>query len=298
MMKRTHYFSMAAVVMIVLAPATGRSQARPAFEVASIKPHPPDAGGRVTVGIMPQPGGRLTVTGANLRALIRFAYNIDNAQISGGPTWMDSDQYDIVAKGDGNATTDQLREMLQTLLADRFQLRVHHASKELPVYVLGVTKGGAKLKPSTQDTVTGPSFPPRGGGSTLGGRGEGARSARGVFMGGGTAQINGPMTMPELSQLLANLVGRKVIDKTGLDGRYDVKLEWTPQPGDMQGTRGFPAGPGPEGRGGDTGTPADPSLNGVSIFTALQEQLGLYLASGKGPVDIIVIDNAAKAAGN
>ena len=248
------------------------------------------------VGIMPQPGGRLTVTGANLRALIRFAYNIDNTQISGGPTWMDSDQYDIVAKGDGNATTDQLREMLQTLLADRFQLRVHHASKELPVYVLGVTKGGAKLKPSTQDTVTGPSFPPRGGGLTLGGRGEGARPARGVFMGGGTAQINGPMTMPELSQILANLVGRKVIDKTGLEGRYDVKLEWTPQPGDMQGTRGFPAGPGPEGRGGDTGTPADPSLNGVSIFTALQEQLGLHLDSGKGPVDIIVIDNAAKAA--
>src|SRR5262249_4776332 len=114
----------------------------------------------------------------------------------------------------------------------------------------------------------------------------------------GTVQINGPMTMPELSQILANLVGRKVIENTGLDGRYDVKLEWTPQPGDVPGTRGFPAAPGPGARGGDTGNPVDPTANGVSIFTPLQEQLGLHLDSGKGPVDIIVIDNAAKPAEN
>lgn len=284
--------------MIVLAPAIGCSQVPPAFDVASIKPHPPDAGGRVMMGIIPQPGGRLTATGVNLRALIRFAYNIDNAEIAGGPPWMDSDQYDIVAKGDGNATTDQVREMLQTLLADRFQLKVHHESKELPVYVLSVTKGEAKLKPSTNDTVTDPSSPPPGGGSPFGGRGEGARTGRGVLMGGGSAQINGPMTMLELSQVLASLAGRKVIDKTGLEGRYDVKLEWTPQPGDMPGMRGITAGPGPESRGGDPGNPADPSLNGVSIFTAIREQLGLHLDSGKGPVDIIVIDRAAKPVGN
>src|SRR2546422_1010731 len=96
-----------------------------AFEVASIKPVIPDGSGRVMVGINPQPGGRLTITGASLRMLVRFAYNVDDAQISGGPAWFDSDRYDIVAKGEGNATTDQLRQMLQTLLADRFQLKLH-----------------------------------------------------------------------------------------------------------------------------------------------------------------------------
>src|SRR5215831_21048961 len=112
----------------------GQAKKAPAFEVASIKPNTPDGSGAIRVGIQPQPGGRLTVTNANLRMLIRFAYNIDDTQISGGPPWMDSDRYDIVAKGEGNATTNQLREMLQTLLADRFGLKIHHDSKDLPVY--------------------------------------------------------------------------------------------------------------------------------------------------------------------
>ena len=96
--------------------------------------------------IQPQPGGRLTISNGNLRMLIRFAYNVDDTQISGGPPWIDSDRYDIVAKGEGDATTDQLRQMLQTLLSDRFCLKIHRESKELPVYNLVVAKSGAKLK--------------------------------------------------------------------------------------------------------------------------------------------------------
>jgi uncharacterized protein (TIGR03435 family) len=121
-----------------------------AFEVASIKPNIPDGSGQMRMGTQPLPGGRLNVTNASLKMLIRFAYNIDDAQISGGPSWLDSDRYDIVAKGEGNATTDQLRQMLQSLLADRFQLKFHHDSKELPVYALLAARNGPKLKPAAE----------------------------------------------------------------------------------------------------------------------------------------------------
>src|SRR3954471_19446182 len=108
------------LAMPMAASAQGQSSAPLAFEVASIKPNVPDGSGNILVGIQPQPGGRLTINNGNLRMLIRFAYNVDDTQISGGPPWIDSDRYDIVAKGEGDATTDQLRQMLQTLLADRF----------------------------------------------------------------------------------------------------------------------------------------------------------------------------------
>ena len=99
--------------------------------------------------------------------------------------------------------------------------------------------------------------------------------------------------MAQLSQTLANLVGRKVIDKTGLQGNYDVKIEWAPQPGELQGLRGLPAG-----GGGDRGAAPPEDPNAVSIFTAVQEQLGLRLDSQRGPVDIVVIDGAAKPTEN
>src|SRR5262249_7838549 len=158
--------------------------------------------------IQPQPGGRLTITGANLRLLIRFAYNVDEAQISGGPAWMDSDRFDIAAKGEGNPTVDQLREMLQKLLADRFNLKLHRESKDLPVNALLPAKGGAKLKEVQDDAaVSGPtSRVIRGPGDTAAG------PRRGVaMMIGGTTQIAGTMSMTQLSQTLATFVGRKVI---------------------------------------------------------------------------------------
>ena len=104
------------------------------------------------------------------------------------------------------------------------------------------------------------------------------------------------MSMAQLSQTLANVTGRKVIDKTGLLGNYEVKLEWTPQPGEMAMMRGG-VPPGAAG-GGDRGGPPPADPNGVSIFTAVQEQLGLRLDSQKGPVDVIVIDSATKPAVN
>jgi uncharacterized protein (TIGR03435 family) len=278
------------VLAAALLPAVtvqGQEKKPLAFEVASIKPNTPDGSGNIMVGIAPQPGGRLTVTNANLRMLIRFAYNIDDAQISGGPPWMDSDRYDIVAKGEGNATTDQLREMTQTLLADRFGLKIHRDSKELPVYNLVVAKGGPKLKQAEVDSS--------GAANPAGVRGGPVRGGMRMVI-GGTTQMSGTMSMAQLSTGLANMVGRKVIDKTGLSGNYEVKLEWTPQPGELA-LRGLPAGAGAPG-GGDRGGPPPADANSISIFTAVQEQLGLRLDAQKGPVDVIVVDGATKPSVN
>src|SRR5262249_11691214 len=154
---------------------------------------------------------------------------IDDSQISGGPPWMDSDRYDIVAKGEGNPSVDQLREMLQKLLADRFNLKLHRESKELPVYSLVPAKGGAKLKEVKDDSSASSSTP-----RVIRGPADNASGPRrGVMMTvGGTTQIAGTMSMAQLSQGLATMVGRKVIDKTELLGNYEVKLEWRPQPGE------------------------------------------------------------------
>jgi uncharacterized protein (TIGR03435 family) len=224
--------------------------------------------------------------------LIRFAYNLDDAQISGGPSWIDSDRYDIVAKGDGNPGTDQLREMLQKLLADRFSLKLHRESKELPVYALVAAKGGSKLKEAKDDSsgANPTSRMIRGGENAVAGP---RRGGVAITIGGST-QIAGSMSMAQLSQTLATLVGRKVLDKTELQGNYDVKLEWTPQPGEMS-MRGVPPGGG--AGGGERGAPP-PDPNGVSVFTAIQEQLGLRLDSQKGPVDVLVVDSAAKPTEN
>ena len=254
----------AVAVALVSGAVEGQGKKPPAFEVASIKPNTPDGSGAIRVGIQPQPGGRLTVTNANLRMLIRFAYNIDDAQISGGPSWMDSDRYDITAKAEGNPSINEQREMLQTLLAERFGLKFHRDSRELPVYALLPTKGGAKLKEVTDDSGASSSDRPAGPGNAPIGQRRGV-----AMMIGGTTQIAGIMSMVQLSQALANLVGRKVVDKTGLEGNYDIKLEWTPQPGEIAGLRGLPPGAPAAGGGGDHVAPQPADPNGVSIFTAI-----------------------------
>lgn len=271
----------------ILAACALFSQSAPArltFEVASIKPSSPDARG---VMIQNQPGGGLRMTNVPLRVLITQAYDIRDFQLSGGPGWMNSDRYDITAKADRSAATDspppdprqlsdsqvktmmeQMRERLRSLLADRFQLAIHRETKDAPVYALVVAKGGSKLQEAK----------------------EGAPNQRRMMMGRG--QINGEGVKLEfLAQVLSNQLGRPVLDKTGLTGNYDIKLTWTPDPG--QGIGG-PLGPPPPGV--EPPPPADP--NGPSLFTAVQEQLGLRLESQKGPVEMIVIDHVEKPSEN
>lgn len=263
------------------------AQAAPApltFEVASIKPSAPDARGGF---LQLQPGGGLRATNFTLKQLLAFAYDVRDFQISGGPAWINSARYDLQARaehgpeapaspddlrkmtdGQRKSFQDQIRERLRALLAERFQVAIHRESREEPVYALMVAKGGSKLQESQEGA---------------GGRQGLMGMRRGQFKGTGA-------TVQMLAMVLANQLGRPVLDKTGLAGKYDFQLEWTPGPGESFGP---PGGPPP---GVDPPPPPDP--NGPTIFTAVQEQLGLRLESQKGAVDVIVIDRAEKASEN
>lgn len=242
-------------------PAAG---GQPSFEVASIKPSAPGGRGmQMQIG----GGGRFNAKNVTVKMLIQHAYNVRDFQISGGPAWLTSEHYDVVAKaeGDQQIRPEQLRLMVQALLADRFKLTFHRDTKELPIYALVVAKNGPKLQPSEA-------------------QGEEQRMMR---MGRGQVTAQG-VGIDMLANNLAQQLGRTVIDKTGLTGRYDLKLEWTPDISQPFGPKEFgPDGPPPA---------ADPG--GPSIFTALQEQLGLKLETQKGPVEIIVIDHIEKASEN
>jgi uncharacterized protein (TIGR03435 family) len=250
--------------------AEPQSRAPLAFEVASIKPN---ATGDNRVQMQVAPGGRMNMTGVTMKLLIRNAFRIQDFQIVGGPGWMEADRWDIQTKAEENASPVQVNEMLQTLLADRFQLKFHKETRELPVYELVVAKGGQKLQETRPDgpPVAGPRGESLGRGTMVVGRGQLAGSG---------------MTMAQLSTMLANTLGRTVIDKTGLTGNYDVKLSWTPEPGQGGLLGGAPPPP----------APVDPDATAPSIFTAIQEQLGLKIDSGKGPVDVYVIDRVEKPA--
>jgi uncharacterized protein (TIGR03435 family) len=271
--------------------------ANPEFEVASIKINK-SGDGRVMV--QNQPGGRFTATNVTLRMLIRQAYQLQDFQISGGPSWLNDDHFDVVAKADPSAlgggtggpafgapdsgpTPTQL--MIRALLADRFKLTVHHDNKELPVYALVVARSdgklGSALKKSDVDCAAmiaaargrgrGPMAPPA----------PGERMPCGFRVGMGTMTAGGA-TLAQLATSLSMFVGRVVVDKTGITGGYDFDLTWTPD----QMPQRPPGAPDPV----FNGVAIDP--NGPSIFTAVQEQLGLKLDSQKGPVAVLVIDRA------
>ena len=233
------------------------------FEAASIKPSPPQPMGMMRIGIQMLPGGRISMTGVTVKIMIQRAYGVRDFQIVGGPAWLDSDQYDIIAKPEGTATPDQVKLMTQALLADRFQLKFHRETKELPTYALVVAKGGPKFPAS--EVVPEGSDKPKGTRISVG---------RGQFTLQGAA-------MAALANQLGQILGRSVIDKTELTGNYDFNLEWTPDESQP---------------GGDHPSPAD--AQGPSIFTALQDQLGLKVESTKGPVEILVIERVEKASEN
>ena len=231
------------------------------FEVASIKPSAPDAPGMF---VQPQPGGGLRVTGATVKNLIAIAYNVREFVVSGGPAWIGSDRFDIEARTEHSAApTNQrqviveIRTRLRSLLAVRFQMAVHNETKEQNVYALVLAKNGPKFHEATPES-----------GSLIRGR-------QGTITGQGTG-------MQMLALNLSNQLGRPVLDKTGLTGKYDFKLEWTPDAGLTPSSQ-----------------PATvPELGGPSLFAALQEQLGLLLETQKGKVEMLVIDRVEKPSEN
>jgi len=262
------------------------------FEVASIKPAAPQAMRRLQGSVDGGPGtadpGRIRYTDVSLTVLIMRAYNVQSFQVS-GPSWMDSQTFDVVANVPAGATREDARIMLQNLLVDRFKMKLHKESKEGAIYELVVAKGGIKLKEAAQtaepdETAAGPS--PRGNDGLL-------RTPHGQLGIQGT--LNGHMrmqgdtvTMARLTDILGMVLRRTVIDKTGLTGTYDIALDFS--------SEGMGPGPkGPEaGRGNPAEAPGDSNESGPSIFTALQSQLGLKLESRKGPVEHLVVDSVQK----
>jgi uncharacterized protein (TIGR03435 family) len=234
------------------------------FEVASVKlvDHPVAPHGVALI----IKHGTLTMDAAQLRQIIGLAYNIQRVRVHGGPDWLDHEMYDIQAKAENpEATRDEIRAMLQSLLADRFKLAYHRETKQLPVYTLVVAKNGPKFDEAKDEE--------RGGMTTN-------------MVSGKIQWTYQKGNLGSFCALLANMLGSPVQDETGLDRLYDFKLEVTPDSIRALGNAG-PVRPNSE--------QADP---GPSIFTALQEQLGLKLEERKGPVEVMVVDHADHASAN
>lgn len=237
------------------------AQNQPSFEVASIKPSN-SADRRPMFNVS---GGRFTAVNVTVKSLIKVAYGIKDFQISGGPGWAGSDLFDITANAESPAHMDQFALMLQSLLAERFQLIIRHETREMPVFALVIAKNGPKLTEASQSAA--PVFKIR----------------RGLLA---APKAN----LAELAYQLSNFLGQSVLDKTGLTGKYDLKLEWAP---DENQVAMFSAMGVPEGNGAPS-----PDWPGPSLFTALEEQLGLKLESEKGPVEILAIERIEKPSAN
>lgn len=298
-------------IILVLAAALAPAQTpgSPAFEVATIKLAAPMGMGRMMIGTRGGPGtqdpGRFTCNNCNLSMLISTAYDINYVQIS-GPSWLDSQRFDVVAKVPQGATKEQFRVMMQNLLIERFKLAAHHDKKDLPTYELSVAKNGPKLKDSP-----GPPDSPGPEGRGRGGPMPPPRSPDGAMQlpnGRFSIMMMSPRgsqwrvvdeSMEQFAKSLQGMVGRPVNDATGLKGKYDFELTFSGSGSGMLLGRGMmPGGPPPPPPGGPGGPGApveiSPDDSGPTIFTALQEQLGLKLDAKKGPVEIVVIDHIEK----
>jgi len=250
--------------------------AQTAFEVASVKPNPND----VPEGISLSPNGEIRYTGFHLKTLIAMTYGTALQRFDefiGGPSWLDTDRFDIVAKAGGDISadaqgrrSDRIAAMLRTLLEDRFKVKVHTETRESPVYVLGLARRDRRLGPQLREStiecprfITGAPLP-----VVDPDRWCGIRAVGGTITGQGVPA----------SQIAGNLsgypvIGRVVIDRTGLTGRYDFQIQYAPNFGDA----------------------ADPAAaNGPSLFTALTEQLGLTLQSERAQLPVVVIDRAER----
>ena len=235
-----------------------------AFEVASITPCPPGTPAPPMehngTAEFTSPGGRFRASATSVKFLLEWAYGIQPSQHSDGPSWIGTDRYDIVAKAEGNPTDAQMKLMVQTLLADRFKLKLHHETRELSAYVISVGKTAPKLFPPKDDETHAMRF------TTQMGPNQKPVSYR---------VIATRYTIRQLTDAFARQMEAIIVNQTGLDGEFDFTLDLTPD--------------------AERPNPVDPTI----LMTAMREQLGLTLKSQKVPVDFLVIDSAEKvAAGN
>lgn len=253
-----------AIALLDVHDSSAQSASAPAFETASIKPQPWTGQGSVGVFVR---GNTLDAEHVSLFSLVTFAYNLRDVQLSGGPSWARSDVlssselYQVIAKASGDTPPpmNMFRQMLQTLLADRFKLRVHHVQKDLPIYNLMVNKGGPKLKESPADAKF--NFVA----SSVG------RS--------GVRIVATHMTVRQLIEhQLSAYTDRPIFDKTGLAAPYDFTVEFA--------VENVPSGQEPD------------TIDGPALVTAVKEQLGLKLEPGSAPFDTVVIDHAERPSEN
>jgi uncharacterized protein (TIGR03435 family) len=288
MIRRDALVAAAVALVTISAIASGAraQESAPAFEVASVKPNK-SGDQRIMFGV--QPGGRFTATNTTVQELIRQAYDIQfPGQLEGGPDWIRSERFDVLAKapeGTADLTRDIVSPMLQSLLADRFMLTIRRERREMATYDLLLARDDGTL--GDRITVSTADCAPRG-------RGPGARGAApsgpppgppapgsppscGMFMGLGRVSA-GNVTMAEVARMLSPRMNRIVTDKTGLTGPYQFEIEFTPEQMPNVPPGGLPPGIEP------------PPSDGPSLFTALQEQLGLKLESSRAQVDVFVIE--------
>ena len=239
--------------------------ANPAFEVATVKPSDPAHPEQ----IITLRGAEVIATNVTVHALINLAYWLHPKQLTGGPPWTESEKFDMAGKPDapGQPNVDQMKTMIAKLLTDRFQLKFHFEKRELPVYAIRLAKNGAKITKSQDDPkgIPGWNF---------------GRNPAGMIM----AFRNSPMS--QFTALLQNSMDRPVVDQTGLTGRYDFTLNFTPDAA-MAALLGGPPPPA-----------ADNPDAAPDLFAAFQQQLGLKLEQTRAPVDVMVIDKVEKPSEN
>lgn len=257
----TKTITIAALVAASLGYGAGEDAKGARFEVASITPCKPGTpeppGQHMGMFQFVYPGGMLRATATTLQFLLEWAYGIQPSQHAGGPSWMETDRYDIVAKAEGNATDAEMRLLTQRLLAERFKLKLHREKKDVSAYMLRLGKTAPKLLPPKPEET---------------------RSLRVVPQTGPDQKIASyhviatRYSLKQLTDVFARQLGVVIVNQTGLDGDFDFTLDLTPD----------------ENRQ----SPLEPTL----LMTAMREQLGLTLRSEKAPVEVLVIDGAEKVA--
>jgi uncharacterized protein (TIGR03435 family) len=251
--------SLAAVLLVAAAYGVyAQETPRPAFAAASVKLNTAPGGPHM---LKLQPGGRLTAQCASLLWLITVAYQVQDYQVIGGPAWLNSDCYDVEAKPESQASRAEMFQMIQSLLADRFKMALHRETHELPVYDLTQTKAGFH-PPAAKGDCFQPGDPAAPEGSLCGTFGVRSDSLE-----------SSSMQMDWFVKMLARVLARPVIDKTGFTGIFDVHLKFAP----------------------DQAPDSDPRPR---LFDALQEQMGMKLTSSKGPVEVLAIDHVERPSAN
>ena len=271
---------------------SAQSAAVPAFDVVSIKEN---RSGEMGQRINRQPGGRIITSNYSVRALLLFSYGLQPQQLIGGPDWIDSARYDITAQASGEfpitepGTVGPPQLMMQRMLAERFQLGVHTETRELPIYALTLARRDGRLGPriataaiDCQTALTEAMKKAQsGGGPPQSPQRAGGGPGCGMTFDGRRVTAGG-MSMEALARSLAGQVGRLVINRTGLMGGFDFDLEFAPDPTMIPAGAQLPP----------------PDANAPSIFTALEEQLGLRLEATRGPVEVLVIDRVERPTEN